>query len=71
MHLSVVGILMYFKRAFRLALRGKVSGNGEFLADKGSHETSEASLALHSRNARHASGIGSTPRTVDGNGWLV
>ena len=56
---------------FRLALRGKVSGNGEFLADQGSHETLETSFALHSRHARHASGIGSTPRTVDGIGWLV
>ena len=34
---------------FRFALRGKVSGNGEFLADQGSHETSETSFALHSR----------------------
>ena len=56
---------------FRLALRGKVPGNGEFLADQGSHGTSETSFALHSRHARHASGIGSAPRTVDGNGWLV
>ena len=69
---SVVGILMYFKRhRFRLALRGKVYGNAEFLADQGSHETSETSFALHSRHARHASGIGSAPRTVDGIGWLV
>ena len=45
---------------FRLALRGKVSGNGEFLADQGSHETFETSFALHSRHAKHASGIGST-----------
>ena len=56
---------------FRLALRGKVPGNGEFLSDQGSHETSEKSFALYSRNARHASGIDSAPRTVDGNGWLV
>ena len=48
-HRSVVG---------RLALRGKVPGNGEFLADQGSHETSET----------NASGIDSAPRTVDGNG---
>ena len=48
---------------FRLALRGKVSGTGEFLADQGSHETSETSFALHSRHARHASGIGSAPLT--------
>ena len=34
---------------FRLALRGNVSGNGEFLANQGSHETSETSFALHSR----------------------
>ena len=51
---SVVGILI----PFRLALRGKVSGNGEFLADQGSHETFETSFALHARHARHASGIG-------------
>ena len=63
---SVVGILMY-----RPALCGKVSGNGEFLADQGSHESFETSFALHSRHARHASGIGSAPRTVDGIGWLV
>ena len=56
---------------FRLALRGKVSGNGEFLADQGSHETFETSFALHSRHARHASGIGSAPRTVDGIGQHV
>ena len=56
---------------FRLALCGKVSGNGEFLADQGSHETFETSSALYSRHARHASGIGSAPRTVDGIGWLV
>ena len=43
---------------FRLALRSKVSGNGEFLADQGSHETFETSFALHARHARHASGIG-------------
>ena len=56
---------------FRLALRGKVPGNGEFLADQGLHRPSETKFALHSRNARHASGIGSAPRKVDGNGWLV
>ena len=56
---------------FRFTLRGKVSGNGEFLADQGSHETFETSFALHSRHARHASGICSAPRTVDGIGWLV
>ena len=69
---SVVGLLTYLQETpFRLALRGKVPGKGEFLADQGSHETSETSFALHSRNARHASGIGSVPRTGDGNGWLV
>ena len=56
---------------FRLALCCKVSGNGEFLADQGSHETFETSFALHSRHARHASGVGSAPRTVDGIAWLV
>ena len=56
---------------FRLALRGKVPGNGECLADQGSHEMCETSFALHPRNARHASGVGSTPRTVDGKGWLA
>ena len=55
----------------RQALRGKDSGNGELLADRRSHETSEESLALHSGNARHASGTGPTPRAVDGNGWLL
>ena len=69
---SVVGILDVFQETpFRPALRGKVSGNGDLLADQGSHETSETSFALHSRHARHASGIDSAPRTVDGNGWLV
>ena len=56
---------------FRLASRGKLSGSGEFFIDQGSHEKSETSFALHSRNARHASGVGSALRTVDGNGWLV
>ena len=56
---------------FCLALCGKVSGNGEFLADKGSHALCETSFALHSRHAKHASGIGSAPRTVDGIGCLV
>ena len=46
---SDVGILMYFQETpFRLALRGKVSCNGEFIADQGSHETFETSFALHS-----------------------
>ena len=56
---------------FRFAFRGKVPGDGEFLADQGSHEMFETSFAVHSRNARHASGIDSAPRTVDGSGWLV
>ena len=55
----------------RLALRGKISGNVEFLSDQEPHETFETSFALHSRHAKHASGIGSAPRTVDGIGWLV
>ena len=66
------GLLDVFQETpFRPALRGKVSGNGEFLADQGSHETFEMSFALHSRHSRHASGIGSAPKTVDGIGWLV
>ena len=57
---SVVGILMHPKRhRFDLHYAAK------------SHETSETSFVLYSRNARHASGIGSAPRTVHGNGWLV
>ena len=34
---------------FRLALRSKVSGNGEFITNQGTHETFEKSLALHPR----------------------
>ena len=72
MYRSVLGMLMYFKRhRFDFHYAEKVSGNGEFIADQGSHEMFETSFALHSRHARHASGIGSAPRTVDGIGWLV
>ena len=63
---SVVGILMYFKRhRFDLHYAAKS------LAMASSSPTEETSFALHSRHARHASGIGSVPRTVDGIGWLV
>ena len=59
---SVVGLLMYFKR-HRFDLHN--------VAKTLAHKTSEASLAPHSRNAGHASGIDSSPRTADGKGWLV
>ena len=69
---SVVGILMNFKRhRFDLHYAAKSLAMASFLADQGSHETLETSFALHSRHGRHASGIGSAPRTVDGIGWLV
>ena len=66
---SVLGILMYFKRHrfFRLALRGKVSGTGEFLADQGSHESeNEFCATFKERETCIWNWLG--PRTVDGNG---
>ena len=46
---------VFQETSFRLALRGKVSGNGEFLADHGgSHKTTEESLALHPEEREHS-----------------
>ena len=50
--------------SFRSALRGEVSGLGEFLTNQGPHETSEEGLALHSGNATHASLCNSTLGTT-------
>ena len=69
---SDVGILMYFKRhRFDLHYAAKSLAMASSSQTKGSHETFETSFALHSRHAKHASGIGSAPRTVNGIGWLV
>ena len=55
---SVVGILTFFKRhRFDLHYAAKSLAMASSSPTKG-HETSETSFALHSRNARHASGIG-------------
>ena len=59
---SVVGILMYFKRhRFDLHHAANSLAVASCFIDQGSHEKSETSFALHSRNARHASGVGSVP----------
>ena len=70
---SVVGILMYFKRhRFDLHYAAKSLAMASSSTTKGHMRRLKRVLRLHSRNARHASGIGSAPRTVDGNnGWLV
>ena len=69
---SVVGILMYFKRhRFDLHYAAKSLAMASSSRTKGHMRTFETSFALHSRHARHASGVGSAPRTVDGIGWLV
>ena len=67
---SVVGILMYIKR-HRFGLHYAAKSLAMASSSPTIHETSETSFSLHSRNARRASGIGSAPRIVDGNGWLV
>ena len=69
---SVVGILMYFKRhRFDLHYAAKSLAMASSSPTKGHIRRLKRVFAQHSRYARHASGIGSAPRTVDGIGWLV
>ena len=69
---SVVGISMYFKKhRFDLHYAAKSLAKASSSPTKGHLRRLKRVLRCISRNARHASGIGSAPRTVDGNGWLV
>ena len=69
---SVVDILTYFKRhRFDLHSAAKSLAMASSSRTKGHMRRLKRVFALHSRHARHASGIGSAPRKVDGIGWLV
>ena len=69
---SIVGILMYSKiHLFDLHYAAKSLAMASSSPTKSHMRRLKRVFALHSKHVRHASGIGSSPRTIDEIGWLV
>ena len=67
-----MGILMYFERhRFDLHYAAKSLAMASSSPTKGHMRRLKRVLRYIQGDARHATGIDSAPRTVDGNGWLV